>query len=180
MALPIEEAARKDPPSTFLFLPIHLSNSPEIWRFPLPELPESRRSLCPPALRPAAFFTVISEVLQGRAIAPSKAGGASNRGVYRSAPRLMSTRLRRDLARIFAGSAQISQGLRWGFPRSGQALSTASSGAALKPHSSAVLAVWRLRFGPDSPTTTCRHGAGLGKSSTLQFTADLTPRPERE
>jgi hypothetical protein len=33
---PIEEAARKDPPSTFLFLPIHLSNSPGTERFPSP------------------------------------------------------------------------------------------------------------------------------------------------
>jgi hypothetical protein len=33
---PIEEAARKDPPSTFLFLLIHLSNSPGTERFPSP------------------------------------------------------------------------------------------------------------------------------------------------
>jgi hypothetical protein len=81
MAVPIEEAVRKDPPSTFLFLLIHLSNSPEIWRFPLPSLLESRRSPTPSSLAAGGLFHLISEVLQGRAIAPSKAGGASN-GAY--------------------------------------------------------------------------------------------------
>src|ERR1044072_7396730 len=34
----------RTPPSTFLFLPIHLSNSPETVAIPLPGEPESRRN----------------------------------------------------------------------------------------------------------------------------------------
>jgi len=77
---PVEEAARKDPPSTFLFLPIHLSNSPEIWRFPLPDRRRAIEAPCHPALRPAAFSPLSVRCFRG---APSRpvAGGASN-GAY--------------------------------------------------------------------------------------------------
>ena len=64
----------RTPPSTFLFLPIHLSNSPGIMAIPLPGTPGSRRS---PRL-PTEIGRLVTPSVRSFAGAPSrrKAGGA--------------------------------------------------------------------------------------------------------
>ena len=77
------------PPSTFLFLPIHLSNSPEIMAIPLPGEPGSRRS---PRL-PNAIGRLVTLSVRSFAGAPSrrKAGGAPLWGLYSRAVTALST-----------------------------------------------------------------------------------------
>ena len=67
------------PPSTFLFLPIHLSNSPEIMEIPLPGDPGSRRS---PRL-PNAIGRLVTLSVRSFAGAPSRRRRAARRcGAY--------------------------------------------------------------------------------------------------
>ena len=67
------------PPSTFLFLPIHLSNSPEIMVIPLPGDPGSRRS---PRL-PNAIGRLVTLSVRSFAGAPSRRRRAARRcGAY--------------------------------------------------------------------------------------------------
>jgi hypothetical protein len=73
----------RTPPSTFLFLPIHLSNSPGSQR---PHLPEraGEPSKPPPPTTDRRLVTVISEELRRRVIAPS--GGAPCGGYIGDGP----------------------------------------------------------------------------------------------
>ena len=67
------------PPSTFLFLPIHLSNSPEIMEIPLPGDPGSRRS---PRL-PNQIGCLVTLSVRSFAGAPSRRRRAARRcGAY--------------------------------------------------------------------------------------------------
>jgi hypothetical protein len=61
----------RTPPSTFLFLPIQLSNSPEIMAIPLSGEPESRRS---PRL-PNTLGCLVTLSVRSFAGAPSRRGG---------------------------------------------------------------------------------------------------------
>ena len=67
------------PPSTFLFLPIHLSNSPEIMVIPLPGDPGSRRS----PRHPNAIGRLVTLSVRSFAGAPSRRRRAARRcGAY--------------------------------------------------------------------------------------------------
>jgi hypothetical protein len=67
------------PPSTFLFLPIHLSNSPEIMGIPLPGDPGSRRS----PRHPNAIGRLVTLSVRSFAGAPSRRRRAARRcGAY--------------------------------------------------------------------------------------------------
>ena len=69
----------RTPPSTFLFLPIHLSNSPEIMVIPLPGDPGSRRS---PRL-PNQIGCLVTLSVRSFAGAPSRRRRAARRcGAY--------------------------------------------------------------------------------------------------
>jgi hypothetical protein len=72
------------PPSTFLFLPIHVSNSPEPRRFQIP--PVNRRAVEAQGFRLwiGSLVTDISEELRRRADAPS--GGVPNGELFRRQP----------------------------------------------------------------------------------------------
>jgi hypothetical protein len=78
----------RTPPSTFLFLPIHLSNSPGPKPTPTLRKTEEPSKLQPP-IRTGSIFTYISEELQRRAITPWRA--ARRVGVYRPRSIPMST-----------------------------------------------------------------------------------------
>jgi hypothetical protein len=69
------KAARRTPPSTFLFLPIHMSNSPEA-EPPLSDGSESRRSLKPPTWN-RTLVTEYSVRSFGGAPSADKAASAS-------------------------------------------------------------------------------------------------------
>jgi hypothetical protein len=87
-SIPRWKRPARTPPSTFLFLPIHLSNSPGPQG---PSLRTSRRAAeaYTPDKTHRRLVTVISEELRRRAIAPS--GGAPCVAVYRRGPRSLST-----------------------------------------------------------------------------------------
>jgi len=70
---PSRKRPARTPPSTFLFLLIHLSNSPGSWPIPAPVRRKARRSSKPPTVI-GRRITLISEELRRRAIAPC--GGA--------------------------------------------------------------------------------------------------------
>jgi hypothetical protein len=79
----------RTPPSTFLFLPIHLSNSPEIAGPPLPGLPRE-----PPKLEAAdRNRRFVTPKVRSFAGAPSrrKRGGAPLWGLYRGGVTVLST-----------------------------------------------------------------------------------------
>src|SRR6185295_7524227 len=79
----------RTPPSTFLFLPIHLSNSPGIMAIPLPGTPESRRS----PRHPTGIGRLVTQSVRSFAGASSrrKAGGAPLWGLYRRRLLALST-----------------------------------------------------------------------------------------
>ena len=79
------------PPSTFLFLPIHFSNSPGTMAAPPSGEPESRRSRKPPTFIGSLITENISEMLRRRAIAPLRRA-ARRTDIYSGGPRLLSTR----------------------------------------------------------------------------------------
>src|SRR5476649_2283179 len=66
------ERPARTPPSTFLFLPIHFSNSPGINAIPTLRYPEGRRSTSSEYNRMA--FHCSSEELQRRTIEPTTSG----------------------------------------------------------------------------------------------------------
>ena len=84
----------RTPPSTFLFLPIHLSNSPEPWQFHLPASrksgrnPNGRNPVPPTTI--GSLVTIISEELRRRAIAPSS-GRRAVPSIYSRSRSLVST-----------------------------------------------------------------------------------------
>jgi hypothetical protein len=86
--IPLHKRPARTPPSTFLFLPIHLSNSPEPVRS-LSPIPESGRNPEPPTTI-GSVVTVVSEELRRRAIAPSGRRHAV-RGLYSLARGPVST-----------------------------------------------------------------------------------------
>jgi hypothetical protein len=126
----LEGRSARTPPSTFLFLPIHLSNSPETLRFPTSrrtekptkfEPPTSSRRSCPH----------ISEELQRRVITPLADGTPYDRA-YMCHPSSVSTTKHKLSRRSNSARIQrLSHSLRVPAPR---------LLAALEPHSSAVLA----------------------------------------
>src|SRR5262245_45007023 len=69
----------RTPPSTFLFLPIHLSNSPELWRVPPFSGLKGRRRL---ELTTEAGSLITEISVRCFADTPSLSGGASVRGLY--------------------------------------------------------------------------------------------------
>src|SRR5689334_4400654 len=76
----------RTPPSTFLFLPIQFSNSPETWRSPFPVAGKSYLvALEAQGFRSTseAAFTMKSEMLLQRAYAPRWGGRPVVRAVYR-------------------------------------------------------------------------------------------------
>jgi hypothetical protein len=84
-----ERRSARTSPSTFLFLPIHLSNSPGTTGIPLPHTRGSRRS--PRRQTEAGRLVTLS--VRSFAGAPSrrKVGGAPSWGLYRGGPRPLST-----------------------------------------------------------------------------------------
>lgn len=119
-----EKRPARTPPSTFLFLPIHFSNSPGPMADPLPGEPESRRSVRLPTWdrKPDHFKSV--RCFGG---APSRPEGraAHRRPVYSLGPSVMSTRK--------AEKSPPKQSHFRYLPPAGC--------AALKPHSSVFLCV---------------------------------------
>jgi hypothetical protein len=121
----------RTPPSTFLFLPIHLSNSPETMAVPLPDSPGSRRS---PNL-PTEIGRLVTLSVRSFAGAPSrlKAGRrAVVEALYGRPLHLVNTKSRQN-------SSQVSA-----VERSGLAVPlTPFQGrrAALAPHSSRVVRI---------------------------------------
>ena len=89
------ERPARTPPSTFLFLPIHLSNSPAPWRSPSPEFPESRRSPKPPT----EIGRLVTTIVRCFAGAPSrrKASGAPLWGLYSRGVTSLSTARRNEI-----------------------------------------------------------------------------------
>ena len=79
----------RTPPSTFLFLPIHLSNSPGTMAIPLPGTPGSRRS----SSLPTEIGRLVTLSVRSFAGAPSrrKAGGAPLWALYRRRLSALST-----------------------------------------------------------------------------------------
>ena len=133
----------RTPPSTFLFLPIHLSNSPE------PRGSTHQQAGGPPKphasdRKSEAWSPNISEVLRRRVIAPERRT-ACQEGLYRLAAGPLSTDPRPKNRGLRLGPMQ---GPRWartcriaGRTRSGK-LCGRWRHAVLRPHSSAVLCAW--------------------------------------
>jgi hypothetical protein len=121
----------RTPPSTFLFLPIHLSNSPGIMAIPLPGTPGSRRS---PRL-PTEIGRLVTPSVRSFAGAPSrrKAGGAPLwRALYEGLHGLVNTESIR-----FPRNFMLWTGCR-APTRSGV---SRTHRAALAPHSSRVVCI---------------------------------------
>jgi hypothetical protein len=125
------------PPPTFLFLLIHISNSPEPWRF----LPIAcRRAVEASCLRcDRKPDHLISEVLR-EARHRAEAGGAPLWGLYRRRLTALSTAGQPNFPATSRCGARRSRRCRraccGSAPGPGQAL-----GAALAPHSSRVLGI---------------------------------------
>jgi hypothetical protein len=82
-SIPRWKRPARTPPSTFLFLPIHLSNSPGPLRIPSPRTSRRAAEATAPDITSRRLVTVISEELRRRAIAPSSGapcGGYIGRG----------------------------------------------------------------------------------------------------
>jgi len=124
-----DKRSARTSPSTFLFLPIHLSNSPGTTEIPLPETPESRRS--PRQQTEAGRLVTLS--VRSFAGAPSrrKVGGAPSWGLYRGGPGPLST----DNLAQFQRTCPL-----WIEPRAGgPSVVSYSVCAALAPHSCSVV-----------------------------------------
>ena len=130
--LPHGRRPARTPPSTFLFLPIHFSNSPETMAVSHSPSAESRRSTNASDNR-RMLFHCSSEELQGRAIAPI-ADGAPN-AVYRRCLRTKSTEKNADFHRP---QPLARQEVNWSFMVDGRAAANPLR-AALRPYSSPVL-----------------------------------------
>ena len=140
-AFSLEGRSARTPPSTFLFLPIHLSNSPETLR-----LPTSRRTEKPTKFEPPTSSRRscphISEELQRRVFTPLADGAPYDRA-YMCDPSCMSTTKRKLSRRSNSARIQrLSHSLRVPAP---------SLLAALEPHSSAVLASVKDQGRPRGP-----------------------------
>jgi hypothetical protein len=121
----------RTPPSTFLFLPIHLSNSPGIMAIPLPGTPGSRRS---PRL-PTEIGRLVTPSVRSFAGAPSrrKAGGAPLwRALYEGLHGLVNTESIRFPRNFMLWTCCDAPG------RSGLLRTRC---AALAPHSSRVVCI---------------------------------------
>ena len=136
----------RTPPSTFLFLPIHLSNSPGIMAIPLPGTPGSRRS---PRL-PTEIGRLVTPSVRSFAGAPSrrKAGGAPLwRALYEGPHGLVNTESIRFPATSLLSTC-CDAPARSGLLRTRY--------AALAPHSSRVVCIG------ERPVVTARIRACLG------------------
>ena len=135
IASPPAERPARTPPSTFLFLPIHLSNSPEPRRSHPSGEPESRRSLKPPT-GSEAFLPLIVRSFEG----------AQSRRNADGAPYLRYIGVRPDkcqhiMPEILASVAQEpvqNRLLLYRFAASSNRVG-GKPNAALRPHFSAVL-----------------------------------------
>ena len=129
--LPLTTRPARTPPSTFLFLPIHLSNSPEIVRSPSPEFPESRRSPKPPT----EIGRLVTTIVRCFAGAPSrrKASGAPLWGYIVGGSHHCQLPQKRNSRRLFScGKRALPLSRR---------RSVTTLNAALAPHSSRVVRV---------------------------------------
>ena len=149
---PFEARSARTPPSTFLFLPIHLSNSPETLRFPTSrhaekptkfEPPTSSRRSCPH----------ISEELQRRVFTPLADGAPYDRAYMCHPSPVSTTKHKFSRCSNSARIQRLSHSLR---------VPALRVLAALEPHSSAVLAAIGIpgsRRGNPSRRIQSRHAA---------------------